>query len=303
MRIVFFGSSEFSVPFLEAVREQTVGVITSPDKRKNRGKKLLPNPVRVASERFGIPALATDALDEKVEEWIKNLNPNLFVVVSYGKIIPESLLSIPKCAINLHPSKLPLYRGAAPIERQIMDGVSSSAVCIIKVSKRLDRGDIIVSEPFEIDFADTREDVEKKVIRKGTKLLKEAIKIIEKNGCIGKKQEGKGSYAKKITKDDEIIDWSESAVKIYNKVRALYPRPAAQTSFRGKRLKIFRCFPEKDVNVESFGRVISVFKEYFTVSCGKGALKIFEVQLEGKKRISAKDFINGMHLREGELLG
>ncbi len=303
MRIVFFGSSDFSVPFLNIIASQTVLVVTSPDKRKNRGKKLLPNPVREAAEKLGIKFVAKDILDESIESEIKKAKPDLFVVVSYGKIIPPEILKLAPCSINVHPSAVPMYRGAAPIERQIMDGVKKSAVSIIKVSRKLDRGDVILSEPFTIEFSETKGDVEKKVISIGTSLLLKAIKKVEKEGCKGIRQTGRGCYAKKITKYDEEIDWQRSSTELHNLIRALSPVPGARTYFRGKILKIFRTEPDDSWFDGSPGTVVSVGNDNFTVKCGKGNLKIFEVQVEGKRKISARDFINGFRIRKGEILG
>jgi len=304
LKIIFFGSSGFSVPFLEEVKNSVTLVITSRDKRKNRGRKLLPNPVKEAAIRFGIDYFAGDSFDEEIIEEIRNISPDFFVVVSYGKIIPSELLSIPRYAINVHPSKLPLYRGAAPIERQILDGVTHSAVSIIEVDKRLDRGNIFLEKPFDIAFTDTKEDLEKKIINIGRKLLKKAIEALNERDYKGEAQVGKSSYAKKIMKEDEIINWDTSAAQIYNKIRALYPLPSAQTIFRGKILKIFKGKIINDVekNVKT-GEIVYLSKNSFFVSCGKGILEILEVQLEGKKRISAKDFINGAHIKLGETFG
>jgi methionyl-tRNA formyltransferase len=306
MRIVFFGSSDFSVPFLESVKNEAVLVVTAPDKRKNRGKKLLPNPVKVKAEDLKIPFILADKLTEVEAERIRSVSPELFVVVSYGIIIPKFILDIVPCAINVHPSKVPLYRGASPIIRQIMDGVEDSAVSIIKVSERLDRGDVILQKPFKIEFTDTREDVENKVIKIGKELLIESIAKVQNEGCVGQKQTGKGTYAKKITKHDELIKWGSSCVSIYNQVRALYPSPCAFTFFRGKRVKILRALPVDSLDAKSSisaGEILEIGKENIAVKCGRGVLKILTLQVEGKKPISARDFINGMRPKIGEKFG
>ncbi len=300
MRIVFFGSSDFSVPFLESVKSDTVLIVTSPDRKKGRGKKLLPNPVKEKAIEIGIPFITAEKLTEEEAQKIKSVSPELLVVVSYGVIIPESILNIANCAINVHPSKVPYYRGASPIIRQIMDGVKESAVSIIKVSKRLDRGDIILQRPFEISETDTRADVEEKVIRVGTALLKEAIEKVQAKGCTGIPQKGKGTYAKKITKEDEKIDWRQPALKIYNKVRALYPSPCAYALFRGKRVKVRKALLFDGNSNGVPGSVVSVSKNEIVVQCGAGALKLLELQMEGKKPVSARDFINGVKPKSGE---
>ncbi len=303
MRIVFFGSSDFSVPFLKALKDEVVLVVTTPDRFKNRGRKLLPNPVKEIALSIGKPFLTKDFFDKEAVEEIKKRNPDLFVVVSYGKIIPPEVLSLSPCALNVHPSKLPMYRGAAPIERQIMDGISESAVSIITVSEKLDSGDIIAQKPFIISFTDTKKDVEKKVVQIGIPLLFEALEKVKRQGCLGEKQTGKGNYAKKITKEDETINWRKTNVEVHNIVRALSPDPGARTYYKGKILKIFSTLPENIYFDEPPGTIVRVEKDRFSVACGEGIVNVFQVQMEGKKRISARDFINGLRIKKGELLG
>lgn len=302
MKIVFFGSSSFSIPFLEALKEDTVLVVTMPDKPQKRGKKLLPNPVKRSAIELGLPFVTVEKFDLSCKDEIEFVSPDLFVVVSFGKIIPDYILSIAQCALNLHPSELPLYRGAAPIERQIMDGVMKSAISVMVINEKLDKGGVLLKQPLEISFDDTREDVEQKIINMGIPLLKQAISMVKGGSYSAITQQGKGSYAKKITKEDELIHWEEDNVHIYNKIRALYPSPASFTFFRGKRLKLFKT-DVLDLDKGAPGEIIDLLKEGFVVQCGAGALLIKEVQIEGKRRICASEFINGTRLKIGEKLG
>lgn len=302
MKIVFFGSSSFSIPFLEALKEDIALVVTMPDKPQKRGKNLLPNPVKKRAIELGLPFITVQEFDVNCKDRIESVSPDLFVVVSFGKIIPGYILSIPQCALNLHPSELPLYRGAAPIERQIMDGVTKSAVSVMVMNEKLDKGGVLLKQPLEISFDDTREDVEQKIVNMGIPLLKQAISMVKDGHYSEITQQGKGSYAKKITKEDELIHWEEDNVRIYNKIRALCPTPASFTFFRGKRLKLFKA---DTLNLDKGvpGEIIDLLKEGFVVQCGTGALLVREVQIEGKRRICASEFINGTRLKIGEKLG
>ena len=303
MNIVFFGSSEFSIPFIDAFKEDIKLVVTSPDKIRGRGKIALPNPVKDFAQREHLHVITVSKFKDQEYKMIKSTMPDIFIVVSYGKIIPQDILSLVKCPINLHPSKLPLYRGAAPIERQIMDGVEDSAVSIIRVIKELDAGDIIIEEPFKILPYETKGDVEKKIVEIGIPLLKKAIEVSSNGECDGMKQEGTAIYAIKIAKDDELIVWSSDGLNIFNKIRALSPKPGAYTYFRKKIIKIFKAEIANFVNSLPPGAVTNVFKDCFNIACGKGGIKILELQMEGGKRISAKDFINGFKVKEGESFG
>jgi methionyl-tRNA formyltransferase len=303
MKIVLFGSNEFSIPFLEAIAKDVVLVVTTIDKASGRGNKVSLNPVKAFANNMSIDVLSVKKFNEDDVNLVHSYSPDVFVVVSYGKIIPSKVLKIVDCAINVHPSKLPLYRGAAPIERQIIDGVSESAVSIIKVINELDAGDIIISEPFKIMPSDTKGSVEKRLFEVSIPLLKKALDMIMSGKCTGKPQAGETTYARKISQDDEIINWGKDNLSIYNTVRALNPKPLAYTLLRGHVLKIvsaeldeseFECLP---------GTVCAVYNEGFSIKCGKGSLKVVEVIPEGRRRMLAKDFINGFRIKQGEKVG
>ena len=303
MNIVFFGSSEFSIPFVAAFKHEIKLVVTSTDKMRGRGKIVLPNPVKEFALKENLPVIGISKFKDQEFEIIKSTKPDIFIVVSYGKIIPQEIISLVNCPINLHPSKLPRYRGAAPIERQIMDGVVDSAICIMKVVKELDAGDIIIEQAFQILPYETKGDVEKKVTEIGIPLLKKAIELISRGECDGRKQKGVPTYANKITKADELIDWNFSAMNVFNKIRALNPKPGAFTYFRSRTLKIFKAEISSIVNPAVPGTITHVFKDYFNVACEKDGIKILELQIEGGNRMSAKDFINGFKIKVGETFG
>lgn len=300
MNIIFFGSSEFSIPFLDAFKEHIRLVITTQDKLRGRGCNIKPNPVKEFGLSVGKKVFAIEKFDDFILDAIKQIIPDFFLVVSFGKIIPEEFLKIPRCPINLHPSALPLYRGASPIERQIMDGVTFSKVCIIKIIKELDAGDVITEASFKIEESDTKKDVEKKIIEIGIPLIKEAIEIINREGCVGKPQIGIPTYASKITKKDEIIDWAENNISVHNRIRALNPIPGAYSFFRGKVLKIYKSETTDESTNEEPGTIIKIDKSGFFVQCGRKSLKIIQVKPEGRKEMRAIDFINGYRLKIGE---
>ncbi len=300
MKIIFFGSSEFSVPFLEAFKEDIVLVVTTIDKIKGRGNKFQANPVKVAAIKRNLNYITVKKFGKEEQDKIRSYFPNTFLVVSFGKIIPNSFLEIVKCPINLHPSALPLYRGAAPIERQIMDGVTDSKICIMKVVKELDAGDVLLEKPLKIGLDDTKGEVEKRIIKEGIPLIEQALKLVERGKCQGYPQFGNASYAFKIEKSDEEINWRKSNIQIFNQIRALNPRPGAFTYFRGKSIKIFKAELLNEKYNKIPGEIISVKKEYFDVQCENGALRVLEVQPEGKRVMNSLDFINGMKIEEGE---
>lgn len=301
MKIGFFGSSEFSVPFIDAFKKEIVFVATSIDKIRGRGKNLTANTVRKFSEEVSLHVIKIEKFEASCYNEMKSFNPDILLVVSYGKIIPQEVLGLTNCSLNLHPSKLPLYRGAAPIERQIMDGVEDSAVSIIKIIKELDAGDIILDRAFKILPFETKGDVERKIVGIGVPLLKEAIKLVSIDRCEGRKQKGPVSYANKITKEDEIIDWKADGLVIYNKIRALSPKPGAYTYFRGKLMKIYSAefVGTSDLSVP-YGTIFDVSKDYFYITCKNANIKVLELQVEGGKRLKARDFINGFKILNGE---
>ncbi len=302
MNLIFFGSSEFSIPFLDTLKEKVALVVTSEDKVRGRGMKMLPNPVKDFATKNHLRYAEVERFGEPLINTISSLIPCIYLVVSFGKIIPSSILSMATCAINLHPSALPLYRGAAPLERQIMDGVEDSALCIIKVEEGIDTGDIILKKPFKIYENETRGDIEKRIFEEGVPLLMQAIDSILSGHCEGRKQEGTPSYAKKIRKEEELINWKMEDIKVHNIIRALSPRPCAHSTFREKEIKFFRSavFHNFD-EVFPPGVVIYVSKDSFAVKCGQGAVEILELQVAGGKVMAAKDFINGYKIKTDEV--
>lgn len=300
MSIVFFGSSEFSVPFLNEFYKDISLVVTTKEKVRGRGSLATPNPVRLSAEKNGLKYIEVDRFDENVADVIKSTVSSFFLVVSFAKKIPQRILSLTKCPINLHPSPLPKYRGAAPIERQLMDGVTDSKICVIRMTPELDAGDVILAEDFKIDILQTKAEVERTIIEKGIPLIRKALGKLATEGCVGKPQQGEPTYAPKISKEDETIVWWQPALSVHNRIRALSPKPGAYSFFRGKVVKIYRTIPHPELGCGQPGSVLRISSGTFFVCCGGGSVEILELQLEGRKRINARDFVNGMRLKVGE---
>ncbi|MEF3244733.1 MAG: methionyl-tRNA formyltransferase [Caldisericaceae bacterium] len=302
MRYAFFSGSEISIPFLEAILNEVVLIVTLPPRVKGRGSKKTDNPLKTFANSKQIDVIEVEKFSNEINQKILSYNLDAIVVFAFGKIIPDEIINNVHCPLNIHPSDLPLYRGASPIERQLLDGVEESAVTIIKISNQLDAGSIIFKEKFKVTLFDDYFSFLRKVYDIGITLLKDALKCCSESRCIPIPQSGQATKANKIKKEEEIIDFNLVALSVHNKVRA-FTRIGAYAKFRNKILKIFKTEPI--LNFEHFetpGKIVKIEKDFFVVSCGVGAVKVLEVQLEGKKRVPSKDFINGYKLKEGEIL-
>uniref|UniRef100_A0A7C4U1K6 Methionyl-tRNA formyltransferase n=1 Tax=Caldisericum exile TaxID=693075 RepID=A0A7C4U1K6_9BACT len=304
MRIGFFSGAEISLPFLEALKEHIKVVVTPPPKIRGRGNVPAYNPVKKAILQYGFEVVEVNTFDEETISKIKSFALDSFVVFAFGKRIPSALLEIVKCPLNIHPSPLPDYCGASPIERQLMDGVSKSAVTIIKMNEKIDKGDIILQEFFDVSIDDDYFSFLDKVYSIGIPLVKEALwYCLEDSSFRPVPQIGTGRVAKKIQKEEYVIDWNNPAILIHNKVRALV-RVGAYTTFRKKMLKILKTKVIFDYNIgEKPGMIVDVKKDYFIVKAQVGAVMVFMVQVESKNRMTALDFINGYRPKAGEVLG
>jgi len=315
LSVVFIGTPEFSCPSLEklAEKEKVVAVVTQPDKPRGRGKKISPPPVKVKALQKNIPVYQPDNLNKLCFlEKIEKLRPDLIVVVAFGKILPGKLLNIPKFfPINLHPSLLPKYRGPAPVPWAIIKGEKYTGITVQKMTEKVDEGEIILQKKVLIAANDTSDSLSKKLSHIGAEALIEAIDLIKKGKIDLRPQVGKASYAPKIKKDMGKINWEKSAREIHNLVRGLNSFPGAFTEFfyreRFYSLKIW----ETEI-LENFsnnkkgmpGSVVKIIKDRgFIVKTGKGYLLVKKVQLPGKSKIDAYDFIKGYHVKEGFTLG
>ncbi len=305
MRVVFMGSPDFSVPALERIasEHEVVTVVTQKDKPKGRGQEVSYTPVKESALKLNIPVLQPDKVKEDsfVEE-LRALNPDVIVVIAFGQILSKEILDMPKYGcVNVHASLLPKYRGAAPIQWAVIDGEEKSGVCTMKMDEGLDTGDIIDVEEVELDSKETGGSLFDKLATLGGELILKTLQNLEfGNAKFIKQDDSKSTYAKKMTKDLGHIDFTKDAESIERLIRGLNPWPSAFTYLDGKVMKIW----DADVVDEGGepGTVISEDKDSFTIAAGKQALKVNELQLEGKKRMKASDFLNGRSI-EGSKLG
>ena len=314
MRAVFMGTPDFSVGTLEEMiraGHQVVGVFTQPDKPKGRGKSLQMTPVKEAALAHGIPVYQPVKIREPENmEILKELAPEVIVVVAFGQIIPRAILELPKYGcINVHASLLPKYRGAAPIQWAVIDGEETSGVTIMQMDEGLDTGDMLLKGEIALDPQETGGSLFDRLSALGARLLVEALAQIEAGTIAREKQpqESPTPYAAQITKAQGEIRWEDPAVKIERLIRGLNPWPSAYTRLGGKTLKLWKAqaLPQEESSGKEAapGTVVARDRESITVQTGQGLLKLLEVQLEGKKRMDTASFLRGYSLEEGTRLG
>tara|TARA_Y100001968_G_scaffold333847_1_gene400133 strand:+ start:684 stop:1637 length:954 start_codon:yes stop_codon:yes gene_type:complete len=308
MRIVLLGSSSFSIPALEYLHNskyQLVAVVTPIDKPKGRGKKISNSELGVKIKELSYTRIQIDDLNNQDNiEILNNLFADIFVVVAFQKL-PDTILNIPKYGcINIHPSKLPKYRGASPLQYAIMNGEKKIGVSIIKLSSKIDSGNILYQSSFPISNHENFGKIYTKASLIGAQNLIKSIEFIESDfSYIGQKQKGNNiSYAKKIFSNDCIINWNESSINIFNKIRALSPYPGAYTFINKKRFKIFKA---RIINtISSFISInhlspgdIIIQDDILYVKTKNSFLELLEVQIEGKKRLDISIFLKGNQIK------
>lgn len=308
MRIVFMGTPEFAVPTLEALLEvhEVVGVFTQPDKPKGRGKAMAFPPVKEKALEHHIPVYQPAKVrEESVVEEIRKMNPDAIIVVAFGQILPESILNIPKYGcINVHASLLPKYRGAAPMQWSIIDGEEETGITTMYMAKGLDTGDMILKEVVKLDPKETGETLHDKLSVLGGPLIIETLKQLEAGTAPRTPQDDSLScYASMLTKELGCIDWNKDAASIERLIRGLNSWPSAYTVWNGKTMKIWNSDVVDYQGTEENGTVVAKDKRSFTVKCGENALKILELQLQGKKRMDTQAFLVGNQMETGMRLG
>ena len=310
LKILFLGTPDFALFSLRALcdaKYDLVGVVTQPDKPKGRGYELLPPPVKVFSNEQGIPVYQPATLrDEAFFDLLKRLDPNLIVVVAYGKILPQNVLDYPKYGcINVHGSLLPEYRGAAPMQRAIIDGKKKTGVTTMKMEAGLDTGEMYEKAELFIGEDDDFEVVHDGLGALGARLLLSTLQKLEAGNLVGTPQDDSlASYAKKIEKEDCRLDFTRSATELHNLIRGLSPIPLAYTSLPdGKLLKVVASKVSTSSLSGKPGEVLSLDGGKVTVACKEGALDLLTLIPEGKKKMSAQDFINGRRVKIGDLFG
>ena len=303
MKIIYMGTPDFAVPALEklATGKHTVqAVFTQPDKPQGRKMILTPPDVKVSAEKLGIKVYQPETFkDGKALEIIKEYNPDVIVVAAYGKILPDEVLNAPKYGcVNIHGSILPKYRGASPIQQSVLNGDKVTGVTAMQMDSGVDTGDILNVIETEIGENETSGELFDRLALLGGDLIEQTLDMIEKGEITPVKQdETQAVHTSKIDKSSCLIDFTKSAQEMHNQVRGLNPWPVAVTEFSGKKMKIF----STRVNHQS-GRVQTVLSiKPLIIACGENSLEILEVQLEGKKRMTAEAFLAGHKLSIGDV--
>ncbi len=302
-KIIFMGTPEFSVPPLEALAKSSyeiVYVYTQPPKESNRGQKLNPSPIQKCSDNLNIPVRSPSSLNTQEElRFFKNLNPDIVVVVAYGKIIPKKFLDIPKKGfLNIHASLLPKWRGAAPIQRAIINLDKETGISMMKIVEKLDSGPVMKTIKIEISSLDTSGEVLKKLSIVGSNKIKEAVDdIFEDKAKFIEQNHNQATYAKKIKKTEARIDWEDNAKNIIGKINGLNPNPGAWFEYKKKRFKIW-----KASIFEKKGNSGTILDSNFTIACKDQSIKIIQVQREGKNKLLLKDFLKGINFKVGDVV-
>lgn len=309
MRIAFMGTPDFAVDCLKALAEskhEIVGVFCQPDKPVGRKQELTPPDVKVEALKHGFEVFQPVSLrNGKGVEILEKINPDLVVVVAYGKILPSDFLSFPKYGcINIHASILPKYRGASPIHFAVLNGDKITGVTAQQMDEGLDTGDILHIKTAEIGENDTTEHMYDVLAPLGAQVLMETIQMLEKGELKPVKQdESLASKVGLLSKDMSGIDWSKTAFEIHNKIRGLYSWPGASTKLNGKTLKIHKSILSDKKGKNISGEIINSNGK-LVICCGdNNCIELLEVQLEGKKRMDVSSFLNGYSLETGTVLG
>ncbi|QUB96969.1 methionyl-tRNA formyltransferase [Leptotrichia sp. oral taxon 221] len=308
MKTIFMGTPEFAIPSLKVVSQNTdlKLIFTKEDKRNARGNKIIYSPVKQFGLDNDIEVIQPKRMkDEEVIDKIKEVNPDLIVVVAYGKILPKEIIDIPKYGIiNVHSSLLPKYRGASPIHSAILNGDKESGVSIMYIEEGLDSGDVILKETCEITEDDTLGTLHDRLKELGAIGLEKALKLIEAEEVKAEKQDdSKATFVKPITKEQAKIDWNNTKEVIFNQIRGLNPFPGAYThNEKNENIKIYKSEKlEKEYDGEN-GTVVEMTKKGPVVKVANGALRLLEIKFEGKKLQSGADVVNGRKMAVGEKL-
>lgn len=310
MNIVFFGTPRFAVPTLQHLlrsRHMVAGVVTQPDRPRGRGQKVTFAPVKELAVEHSIPVIQPERLKPPdVADTLRAWNADVGVVAAYGRIIPEHLLTIPRLGmINVHASLLPKYRGAAPVHRSVMNGDAETGVTIMRVVKELDAGAMFAKVTRRIGPDETSDVVEDALAELGAGLLLAVLDQIAAGTAHEEPQDdSQATYAPRLIKEEGLIDWSQPATRIHNRVRGLYPWPHAYSFLDGVRLIILRTRVEvarREAPPCGPGEIVEVDQDGIHVATGDGRLAILDVQPEGKRAMLARDFIAGHRLSPGDV--
>jgi len=303
MRLVFLGTPVFAVPTLEslvAAGYEVLSVVTQPDRPSGRGRHLAASPVKEAAQRLRLPVYQPERIRRpEAVEALAALRPDAIVVVGYGQILPQAVIDIPRHGIiNVHASLLPEYRGAAPVQWAIANGATLTGVTTMRIDAGLDTGDMLLKAETEIGPDETALELSGRLATLGAALLIETLEQIE-TLVPHRQNPAQATYAPLLKKEDGLIDWRQPAQAIHNRVRGFQPWPGAYTRFRGHQLHIWK----SRVTPGRAARPGLLTGRPLAIECGNGALEPIEVQLEGRKRITAEEFANGQHITGDDILG
>jgi methionyl-tRNA formyltransferase len=307
-KIVFMGTPEFAVPSLEILimhNYQIAGVVTQPDRPRGRGRIPALTPIKALAEKYNLPVNQPERMrDREVTDYFRDLAPDLVVVVAFGQILPREILEIPKMGcINVHPSLLPKYRGAAPMNWTIIRGEVKTGVTIMLMDEGLDTGDILSREETVIDPEETFGKLHDRLANMGAVLLLKTVEMIV-NGVVTRTSQDDflATYAPRLKKEDGLINWNKDVSQVVNLIRGLSPVPCAYTFYKGKKLKIFSAKGKTSYNVGTPGKIGSETDLGLPVAAKNGYVYLREIQMENKKRMSVHDFLRGFRMTPGDIL-
>ena len=306
LRVVFFGTPAFAVPTIDRVlasRHPLAGVVTQPDRPSGRGQNTTDSPVKMRARAAGVPVLQPVTLkDPAFMAALSALGADIGVVAAYGKILSEAVLAVPRLGmINVHASLLPRHRGAAPVHRAILAGDTETGVTIMRVVKALDAGPMLTRVRRAIGADETSEEVEHELARLGADLLVAALDDLARSAAHETPQDDSAAtYAPRLTKDDGLIHWEWPAARIHNLVRGLHPWPHAHTFVNRARLILRRTAPAIGCSVALPGEIVAAAGDRLRVATGDGGIDLIELQAEGKRPMSPRDFLAGHRLSVGD---
>ncbi len=314
LRVVFAGTPEFSVPPLQALIDanySVVAVYTQPDRPAGRGRKLQASPVKQLALNSQLPVLQPQSLKSQAQvQQLAALKPDIMIVVAYGLLLPETILAIPTLGcINIHASLLPKWRGAAPIQRAILAGDKQSGVSIMQMDKGLDTGAIFSTISCDIGFKDTAQDLHDRLSQLGSKALLQVLpQIADQSIKAVPQNHDLATYAHKLSKQEAQLDWSLSAIELYNQIRGFYPWPIAYSEYQGNVLRIWQAelltdsHSPTDSGQAQVGEIIQAGKTGLDIMTGQGIIRLKKIQLPGKQAMNASDFANA-YATKGIILG
>ena len=308
-RILFMGTPAFALPVLEMLHDScypVIAVVTQPNRPAGRGKKEVAPPVKLAAQQYGLPVFQpSNVKDASFLETFSQINPDMVVVAAFGQILPKTIIDFPpqKC-LNIHPSLLPKYRGAAPLNWSIIRGETQTGVTIMLMDEGMDSGDILSQTETPIGITETYGELHDRLAKLGATLLLKTIEQVVSGTARRQKQDPTGvTLAPRLNKETGQINWQDKAAGIVNLIRGLSPTPAAYTSLEGQTLKIFSAVAQPGPINQPPGIVTPVNTTGLPITASDGCVILKEVQLAGKKRMSIQDFLRGYPLKPGTVLG